>query len=98
MDHSMQQNSSQFNIPKVTNPPPQIFGAHSDNNASPILPDFGFMDELPDDQDQDGNQGDSNEAKRRRIARVLTQNLPRHRTQFDAMAGVRYVPEEEDQM
>ncbi|KAL9102501.1 MAG: hypothetical protein Q9163_002366 [Psora crenata] len=69
MDSSVHQNPSQLNIPRVVNPPTQIFGAPS-KNTSPIFPDFGFMDDTVDSQDQNGNQADSNEAKRRRIARA----------------------------
>ena len=93
----MQQDSSQIHIPELTNPPSQVFGAQS-KNTSPTLPDFGFMDDLLDTIDQDGNQGDSNEAKRRRIARVTPQNLHGNRTSFDELAGVRHVPEKEDQV
>ncbi|KAL9127898.1 MAG: hypothetical protein Q9217_003308 [Psora testacea] len=69
MGTSMQQNPNPFSLPNISNPPPKIFDAQS-NNTPPTLPDFGFMDELPDSLDQDGNQGESNEAKRRRIARA----------------------------
>ena len=69
MDLPTHQNMNQFQPPQITNPPPQIFGGQS-SDASPILPDFGFMDEMQDGFDQDGNHGDGNDAKRRRISRV----------------------------
>lgn len=53
--------------PPLVNPPPQIFGAFT-ANGSPIAPSLPG----PVFTDDEGSQGieESNEAKRRRIARV----------------------------
>ena len=59
-----------FNLPPITNPPrAQIFGGQS-GNASPTIPDFTFADADVNGQDQDGGDGETNDAKRRRIARA----------------------------
>ena len=101
MDHNMH---SGFQMPlpppPLMNPPPQIFGGYNEHGLS--------MAQLPPDllaAQMFGDHGlleDTNEAKRRRIARVsrsgdgmrqggmaLTRTLP---------AGMRYVQEEEDQV
>ena len=56
-----------FNLPPLTNPPPQYFGGN-DNDGSPTLPNFDFAD--VDGQDHDGGHEEGSDAKRRRIARV----------------------------
>lgn len=58
-----------FDLPPLTNPPPQYFGGN-DNNGSPTMPNFDFTD--GDGQDNDGGHDEGNDAKRRRIARVCT--------------------------
>lgn len=59
-----------FNLPPITNPPrAQIFGGQS-GNASPTIPDFNFTDADMNGQDLDGPDGETNDAKRRRIARA----------------------------
>lgn len=62
-----QQDNGAFNIPPIMNPPPQIFGG-GDPNGSPLGPTFHGMQYFADDQP--GGVEESNEAKRRRIARV----------------------------
>ena len=64
-----------FDLPPLTNPPPQYFGGN-DNSGSPNMPSFDFTD--ADGQDHDGGHDESNDAKRRRIARVCTWPLPIH--------------------
>lgn len=64
------QGEDQYNLPPITNPPRQIFGGNSSGNTSPTVPDFTFGDGQMDLQDQDGGHDESNDAKRRRIARV----------------------------
>lgn len=52
----------------------------------------------PDDDGMDGGI-ETNDAKRRRIARVVSTNLAVELTRADFVyAGVRHVPEEEDKM
>ena len=68
---STQRNSS-FEAAPLSNPPPQYFGGDG-TAASPPMPDFSFNDGQTDGQDQDGGQDESNDAKRRRIARVRSQ-------------------------
>ena len=68
MDSFNSQDQSEFNVtPRINNPPPQIFGG-SDSNGSPSSQNFSgglfFTD------DQAGGLDESNDAKRRRIARV----------------------------
>lgn len=59
-----------FSLPPITNPPrAQVFGAHS-GNASPTIPDFNFADADMNGLDLDGGDGETNDAKRRRIARA----------------------------
>lgn len=59
-----------FSLPPITNPPrAQIFGGQS-GNASPTIPDFNFGDVDMNGQDLDGGDGETNDAKRRRIARA----------------------------
>lgn len=65
--HTPQQDDLTFEIPQLINPPPQIFGGYS-SDGSPLvaqLPGPIFTE----DQTQMGVE-ESNEAKRRRIARV----------------------------
>ena len=64
--HSQQDNAA-FNVPPIINPPPQIFGGN-DPNGSPTAPIFQGLPYFADDQP--GGMEESNEAKRRRIARV----------------------------
>ena len=74
MDHFGQpHHHDSFNLPALTNPPPQYFGSN-DNNDSPTLPNFDFAD--GDGPDHDGGHEEGNDAKRRRIARVCTWHLP----------------------
>lgn len=56
-----------FDLPPLTNPPPQYFGGN-EGNDSPTVPSFDFAD--GDGQDHDGGHDESNDAKRRRIARA----------------------------
>ena len=74
MDHFQQPHHKHdsFDIPPITNPPPQYFGSN-ENSDSPTLPNFEFAD--GDGPDQDGGHDESNDAKRRRIARVCTRPL-----------------------
>ena len=59
-----------FNLPAITNPPrAHIFGGQS-GNASPTIPDFSFADIDMNGHDLDGVDGETNDAKRRRIARA----------------------------
>jgi hypothetical protein len=77
-----------MSAPPLMNPPPRIFGAYSADG----LPDMSepiFGDDTPLD--------DSNEAKRRRIARVeYTSVRDIGWAMADDLAGLRYVQEEED--
>lgn len=63
----IQQNNAFFNPPPEVNPPPQIFGG-SDSNGSPssqtLAAGLYFADDPAEGLDE------SNDAKRRRIARV----------------------------
>lgn len=56
-----------FEMPPMSNPPPQIFGARNADGSpvAPSLPGPMFTDEQ-----LSGNMDDNNDAKRRRIARV----------------------------
>lgn len=63
-----QQRNGSFDLPPLTNPPPQFFGGMG-AEASPTIPNFDFNEGQGDAQDQDG-VNDENDPKRRRIARV----------------------------
>ncbi len=86
--------------PPLMNPPPQIFGGYNEHGLS--------MAQLPPDllaAQMFGDHGlleDTNEAKRRRIARVSRSGdgvaIRRHGADLTLPAGMRYVPEEEDQV
>ena len=60
------QDDNSFDIPPLMNPPPQIFGAYAP--GSPLGANFSG-NFFTDDQNG-GNIEESNDAKRRRIARV----------------------------
>lgn len=62
-----QHHHGSFDLPPHANPPPQYFGGN-ENNDSPTAPIFDFAD--GDGQDHDGGHDESNDAKRRRIARA----------------------------
>ena len=63
------QGQNGFNLPPITNPPrAQIFGGQS-GNASPTILDFNFDTDM-NGQDHDGPDNETNDAKRRRIARA----------------------------
>ena len=59
------QNEDGYTIPPIMNPPTQIFGDYG--SGSPLSADFP-TNYLPDDPNAIGD--DSNDPKRRRIARV----------------------------
>ena len=63
------QDHNGFSLPPLMNPPPQIFGA-LDENGSPIQPDFPGGPYFTEDHSDLGLE-DGNDAKRRRIARVI---------------------------
>ena len=67
-----QQGNAPFHTPPIINPPPRIFGA-GDPNGSPLSPNF--LESLFSAEDQGAGLDESNEAKRRRIARVRDPNL-----------------------
>ena len=64
------QRNSSYDLPPLTNPPPQFFGGNG-IEGSPTVPNFDFNDIQTDNgQDHEGPQDETNDAKRRRIARV----------------------------
>ena len=80
--------------PPLMNPPPQIFGGY---NADPLA--SINMSDLSQSIFADANLMDESvEAKRRRIARVRTVCAVRLCRPTDERVGLRYVPEEEDQV
>jgi len=64
-----QQNHNSYDLPPLTNPPPQFFGGNG-VDASPTVANFDYNDVQGDGKDQEGGHDESNDAKRRRIARV----------------------------
>lgn len=62
-----------FDMSSMPNQPPQIFGARNPDGSpiAPSLPGPVFSDDL-----LSGNLDESNEAKRRRIARVRLADIP----------------------
>lgn len=88
------------NPPPLRNPPPQVFGSFAPD-ASPVSNSYAqqlYADD-PNSYSQDDPTGDSEQgdAKRRRIARVSWMGKC-GRTELTGGLGVRYVPQEEDQV
>ncbi len=65
-----------YDLSPLTNPPPQFFGGNG-VERSPAVANFDFSDIQGDGQDQDGGHDESNDAKRRRIARVCIRDQTR---------------------
>ena len=63
------QEDNSYEIPSLTNHATQFFGGNG-IEASPTVANFDFSDIHEDGNDQDGGHDESNDAKRRRIARV----------------------------
>lgn len=74
--------------------PPQIFGAQdADGNPIPAaMPSDSFF------VDQGDQNGDENDPKRRRIARVSRNPVVSCDAGTDNHTGLRHVPQEEDQV
>lgn len=82
--YQTQQDSNSFAIPPLMNPPPQIFGG---NDGSPTDPNFNGAPYFA--EDLVGGIDESNDAKRRRIARVCAPLLYCFNYSVDnAMAGL----------
>ena len=64
-----QPRNNSYDLPPLTNPPPQYFGANG-VDGSPTVPNFDFNDIQTDGQDHEGGHDENGDAKRRRIARV----------------------------
>jgi len=64
-----QQNNNAFAAPQITNPPLHQYFGGNDQDTSPMMENFP-MGPFYGDENDAGNMDDSNEAKRRRIARV----------------------------
>ncbi|KAK4693646.1 hypothetical protein P7C71_g3789, partial [Lecanoromycetidae sp. Uapishka_2] len=88
------QRNGSYGIPPLTNPPPQFFGGNG-VDASPTVATFEFNDNdvQGDGQDQDGGHDESNDAKRRRIARIDKLPTPRAST----FASPKEPPKDKDQ-
>ena len=92
------QRNNSYDLPPLTNPPAQFFGGNG-IEGSPTVPSFDFNDIQTDNgQDHEGLHDETNDAKRRRIARVGFDWLSRARQPLTYTVGLRYVPEEEDQV
>jgi len=88
------QDQNSYEIPPIMNPPPQIFGGYGqDSPHSATFPTSFLQDDL------DGFGDDSNDPKRRRIARVpyalVACRVP---LADDFLSGMRYVSKKEDQV
>ena len=83
-----------FEIPPIMNPPPQIFGGYGQDSPQTATFPINFLqDEL------NGLGDDSNDPKRRRIARVPYAPVAcRVALADDLLTGMRYVSKEEDQV
>ena len=64
-----QQDRNGFTVPQITNPPPHQYFGDNDQETSPMMENFPIGQFFGDENDS-GNIDDSNDAKRRRIARV----------------------------
>lgn len=64
------QNGNGFSIPPVNIPPSHQFFGSNDQDTSPMMESFSVGQFFQDDMDNGGAADDSNDAKRRRIARV----------------------------
>jgi hypothetical protein len=79
-----QHDNNSFTVPPLMNPPPQIFGG---NDGSPTDPDFNAAPYFA--EDLGGAMDESNDAKRRRIARVCAPLLQCYSPSVDsAVAGL----------
>jgi hypothetical protein len=77
-----------FEVPPLLNSPPQVFGAYGDDSPAAYGNYFG---------DVDGGVDESNEAKRRRIARVRGNAVRGYIFVADwRLSGLRCVPAQED--
>ena len=89
-----QQNGNSHDLSQLMNPPPRIFNGEQD--TSPLAPNFPGNVYFGE---EGGTVDENNEAKRRRIARVCTLQLSRIQVGIDSRtAGVRHVPQEENQV
>ena len=85
-----------FDMPMLMGQQPQLFGAYSQDSSgvSSILPGPVFQDD-----GLMGGNDDSNDAKRRRIARVCASSRPiRCDSSRGFYIGMRHVSTEEDKM
>ena len=89
------QPNSSYDLPPITNPPTQFFGSNG-TETSPIIPTFEFQEGQEGREQDDGH--DENDPKRRRIARVRRGFTVREVIELTKTAGLRHVPEEEDQV
>ena len=64
-----QQSNNGFTVPPITNPPQHQYFSGNDQDTSPMMDNFPISQFFGDDNDG-GNMDESNDAKRRRIARV----------------------------
>jgi hypothetical protein len=64
-----QQNNNAFAAPQITNPPLHQYFGNNDQDTSPMMENFP-MGPFYGDENDAGNMDESNDAKRRRIARV----------------------------
>ena len=65
-----QQKGNRFSIPPVNIPPSHQFFGGNDQETSPMMENFSVGQFFQDELDNGGGADDSNDAKRRRIARV----------------------------
>lgn len=64
-----QPNNNGFAVPQITNPPQHQYFGGNDEDTSAMMENFPIGPFYGDENDV-GNMDDSNDAKRRRIARV----------------------------
>ena len=65
--YTQSKDDNSFELPSLIYPPPQLFGGHAPGSESPLSGNFQ-NNYFPDDQGDGGE--DSNDPKRRRIAKV----------------------------
>ena len=92
-----QPNIDGFAVPPITNPPQHHYFGGNDQDTSPMMENFS-MSQFFGDEIDNGNADDSTEAKRRRIARVRRLLDTNEQGPNVLRAGLRHVPEKEDQM
>lgn len=94
------ENGHSFSVlpPPITAPPSHQYFGGNDQDTSPMMDNFSVGQFFQDDPDHGVAADESNDAKRRRIARVETSVRLCKESAHAHVTGLRYVSEEEDKV